>query len=116
MKLVRLRERGQLTLPSEIRRALKLETGDYLEVQIQGDAVVLKPKKIVDRERLPELIRKGRGHNRGVDPGKIEAEVAEAVERQKGEREADRDIKEGRISEPMSLDEMRKYFEKDQVD
>ncbi len=36
---------------------------------------------------------------------------------QEGEREADEDIKEGRISEPMTVDEMRRFFdEKNPVD
>ncbi len=87
MQIVRLRERGQLTLPSEVRKLLKLKAGDYLEVQLQGDFVVLKPKKAIegDRIRLMELIKKSRERNKGVDPRKIEAEVAEAVKAAKGE-------------------------------
>lgn len=82
MLLIRLRERGQLTLPSDIRKALKLKAGDYLEVELHENAVILKPRKAADRntKRLSELIEKARKFNKGVDPKILEAEVAEAVE------------------------------------
>ncbi|MBM3242073.1 AbrB/MazE/SpoVT family DNA-binding domain-containing protein [Candidatus Poribacteria bacterium] len=87
MSLVQIKVRGQLTLPSKIRKALNLEIGDYLEAFVQDDAVILKPQKIIDRERnrLFELIDKGRKYNRGVDPKEIEADIAEAVQAAKQE-------------------------------
>ncbi len=40
----------QVTIPKSVREALKLETGDLLEVQVIGRDVVLKPKVLVDRD------------------------------------------------------------------
>jgi AbrB family looped-hinge helix DNA binding protein len=40
----------QVTIPKAIRAALKLETGDLLEVRVAGRDVVLKPKIFVDRD------------------------------------------------------------------
>ena len=34
MTLVRLRERAQITLPQEVRDALKVKQGDYLEAEV----------------------------------------------------------------------------------
>ena len=53
---------------------------------------MLRPRRITDREktRLLELIEKGRGYNRGIDPARIEAEVREVVEAVKEELKGDR--------------------------
>jgi AbrB family looped-hinge helix DNA binding protein len=46
--LVRLRDKGQLTIPDQVRRAVHLEEGDYLAVSIHDGAIVLEPKTIID--------------------------------------------------------------------
>ena len=48
MELVRLRGKGQLTLPDEIRRLAQVSEGDYLAVSVRDGAIVLEPKAIVD--------------------------------------------------------------------
>ena len=45
----------QVTIPKPVREALKLETGDLLEVRVAGRHVVLRPKILVDRD--PQLER-----------------------------------------------------------
>jgi len=51
MALVRVRRMAQLTLPAEVRRALNLKEGDYLETKIVEEGVLLKPVAVVERER-----------------------------------------------------------------
>ena len=46
--LVKLRPKGQITIPDEIRRAVRLEEGDYLAISLRGDTIVLEPKTVVD--------------------------------------------------------------------
>jgi antitoxin PrlF len=46
--LVKLRSKGQITLPDEIRRAVRLAEGDYLAVSLRDDTIVLEPKAVVD--------------------------------------------------------------------
>jgi len=46
--LVKLRRKGQLTIPDEVRRAVHLREGDYLAVSVRGDAIVLEPKTVID--------------------------------------------------------------------
>ncbi len=48
MSLVRVRSKGQMTLPDRIRREARLDEGDYVEVSMQGDAIVLRPKKVIE--------------------------------------------------------------------
>jgi len=49
--LVRLKQKGQVVIPDEIRQKLELAEGDYFEVTTDGRRVVFTPKKvtIVDR-------------------------------------------------------------------
>jgi AbrB family looped-hinge helix DNA binding protein len=51
MALVRVRRMAQLTLPAEVRRALNVKEGDYLETKIVEGGVLLRPVAVVERER-----------------------------------------------------------------
>lgn len=42
-----LGERGQLVIPKEVRAKLKLSKGDTFMVVVNGEAVVLIPKKLM---------------------------------------------------------------------
>ena len=47
-RLVTLRPNGQLTLPADIRATAHADTGDVFVAEVQDDAIVLRPKKLVD--------------------------------------------------------------------
>ena len=49
MALVRMLRGGQVTLPAEARKALKLNEGDYLDLEVTGGKVTLKPVRVIDR-------------------------------------------------------------------
>jgi AbrB family looped-hinge helix DNA binding protein len=51
MSLARIRGKGQVTLPDNIRRAVNLTEGDYLEVSVSGGAIVMRPKKLIDADQ-----------------------------------------------------------------
>ena len=48
MSLTRLRTKGQITIPDEIRSTLRLEEGDVVDVAIEGGSIVLRPKKLIE--------------------------------------------------------------------
>jgi AbrB family looped-hinge helix DNA binding protein len=50
MTVLKLRKSAQLTLPAEIRDALKVGEGDYLEAELVEGGVMLRPVSIVRRE------------------------------------------------------------------
>ena len=77
MALIRIRGRGQLTLPDEVRRSVRLKEGDYLEVSVQGGEIRLRPQAVVD-----------------ADQAWFWADTWQA-----GERAASADIRAGRVSE-----------------
>lgn len=50
MPIVKVRTKYQVTIPEKVRREVGLEIGDYVEVEAQGGKIVIKPKKLVDKE------------------------------------------------------------------
>jgi AbrB family looped-hinge helix DNA binding protein len=44
----RLRAKGQVTLPEEIRTAAHLEEGDLLDAEITSEGILLRPQKVID--------------------------------------------------------------------
>ncbi len=54
MTLVKLRRAAQITLPLEIRRAARLEEGDYLEAEVTQAGILLRPVRVDRREPSPE--------------------------------------------------------------
>ena len=85
MALMRVRRLAQLTLPAEVRRALNVQEGDYLEAQIVKEGVLLKPVAVVKRERAWQRIQEvtSRVRDRRPDPSKSnkeeEEEIAESI-------------------------------------
>ena len=55
MPIVRIKTKGQVTLPAALRSRAGLEVGDFLEVKERGGKIVLSPKDIIDR-RLDEAL------------------------------------------------------------
>jgi AbrB family looped-hinge helix DNA binding protein len=50
-ELVQLRKKAQLTLPQSVREQLGIEEGDFMDVQVRNGEVVLKVKRLVDKEQ-----------------------------------------------------------------
>lgn len=42
-EVVRVRQKGQVTLPLEVRRQLRLQEGDLLEASVENGRIVLQP-------------------------------------------------------------------------
>jgi len=43
-----VRGKGQITIPSEIRAAARLEEGDLVEVEMTPEGILLRPHKVID--------------------------------------------------------------------
>ena len=96
MTLVRLRERAQITLPQEVRDALQVKQGDYLEAEVVEGGVLLRPVAVVDRvaarARLKEILS---GPSRWIGPGPEPSEDELMQEIVKGIKEDRRKQREG---------------------
>ena len=49
--ITKVTRNGQVTLPAVVRRTLHVEEGDYIEVRVEGDSIILTPKKLVDKSQ-----------------------------------------------------------------
>lgn len=62
-KLIRMRSRGQITIPLELREALKMDETTGLNVLRVGKALIMTPRRLerasLAREMENELKRKG---------------------------------------------------------
>ena len=64
MSLVKLRGAAQITLPLGIRKTLKVRTGDYLEAELTGGGVFLKPVVVMHRSAMLARLIKSLHANR----------------------------------------------------
>lgn len=50
-ELVQIRKKAQLTLPLSVRQRLGIEEGDFVDMQVRDGEIVLKVKKLIDKEQ-----------------------------------------------------------------
>lgn len=86
MSLVKVIRNGQITLPAEARKALRLKEGNDLEAQVVEGEVRLKPVAVIDREAAWRRIREAQASVRYIgpeprpDPEEEERWIFEAME------------------------------------
>ncbi len=83
MPLVKIIRHGQITLPADFREELDIKEGDYLEAELEGKTIVLKPKLVMDRDdavkALHQIMSNVQSRNKDIDPETLENEIAEAI-------------------------------------
>ena len=91
MTVMRIRRLAQLTLPVEVRRALKVDEGDFLEAKIVKDGVLLKPVAIVERKPASRRPRPAVTRARGRRLKDLKAEEEWIADQIKQHRRARKD-------------------------
>jgi AbrB family looped-hinge helix DNA binding protein len=51
--LVRVQNKGQMTIPRKVRSAVGLSDGDLVEVKAVGRRIVITPQLVIDRSQFP---------------------------------------------------------------
>lgn len=46
--VMKISPQGQIRIPKKVMDALNIDKGDYVEVEIEQDQIVLKPRKLID--------------------------------------------------------------------
>lgn len=77
---VRIGPKHQITIPAEVFKKLQLKEGDFLGASVKDAEIILRPKQLIPRDQ----------------------EWFWTKEWQKKEKEADEDIKLGRLSGPFT--------------
>ena len=54
-KFVRVQEKGQVTLPAELRRKLGLKKGDLVAVTSTEEGVLITPQEVISTKALDKL-------------------------------------------------------------
>ena len=128
MSTVRIGPSRQVTLPAEVLEKLDLGAGDALEAEVREGKLVLTPKsagalapeerKLLQQARRKiERIRKDLGRSKGLTPAEADlAARAGLIQKdqrwwwteawQSGERQAERDLKVGRVKVFESANEL----------
>ena len=83
VQVSKVRGKGQVTIPTEIREAARIEEGTLVEFELTSEGVVIRPKAVVDADQTWFW----------------------TAEWQKGEREASAELAAGRGETHMSEDE-----------
>jgi len=83
MPFVRVLRGGQITMPKELRKVLEIKEGDILEVQMEKNKVVLKPKILMDKDqawdRLNQVMAKVGKRHRKTSEKEVESDALEAI-------------------------------------
>jgi len=82
----KLTRNGQITIPASVRKELGVEEGDLVEIEVVDEKAVLIPKRLVDKNQAYFWTKKW----------------------QDAEKEADEDIRAGRIKVFDSVEELIK--------
>ena len=91
MSITRIGPKHQITIPKDVFQALNLEVGDFLEAGIEDNTIVLVPKKLIPKDQAWFWTK----------------------EWQKREKQADHDIREGRLVGPFkSVKDFKKALKK----
>ena len=51
MPFSQVRKKGQVTIPTEIREAARIEEGTVLEFELSDDGIVMRPKEMIDADQ-----------------------------------------------------------------
>jgi len=77
---VTVSSKGQLVLPAEVRRQLRIGRGERLSVEVRGDSVVLRPLAEARRYRAVRHPKSGLPVMVAVKPSKRKVTAAEIAE------------------------------------
>ena len=82
MAAAKILKHGQITIPKQIRDSLGLKKGDIVDARIEGDCVVIMPKKSTTPEnwaKLLQVMKSVHEQNRGVSEEEVYQDVERAV-------------------------------------
>lgn len=136
MPVVKIGPKHQVTIPKEVFDQLHLKPGDFLEAITQGGRIIMVPRQLAAKAPVPSLTKKEQEillrtkekveqiqkdilHSQGLT--KQEAKVACKVglidpnqawwwteKWQKKEREAEKDVKEGKVKKFTNVEDLIK--------
>jgi AbrB family looped-hinge helix DNA binding protein len=88
MPYARILRKGQLTLPKKVRDTLNVNEGDIVDFEINGSAVTIRSKVLVEKKggELWANIQRMHENMKNEDPEEIERLIEEAIREVRQER------------------------------
>jgi antitoxin MazE len=93
-QLVKVTRGGQVTIPAEMRRQAGIDVGDYVEIRLEEGRLVLVPKQLIDKDQTWFWTK----------------------EWQAAEREAEDDLRTGKVKRFDMLDELIAGLDADETE
>ncbi len=59
MPYVKIKSKGQVTIPMKVRKQLNLQEGDTLEITVKDNHISLEPQEVISRRLIDESIAEG---------------------------------------------------------
>jgi len=59
MQIIKVKDKAQITIPLKIRNALGIKIGDYLELKVKDNNIIIIPKLLIDKTESVTLSKKG---------------------------------------------------------
>jgi AbrB family looped-hinge helix DNA binding protein len=83
MSAVKIKEKYQVTIPSKLRKQLRLKVGDLLDAQVEDDRIVLKPQVVIEKtkawERFRMALNEAAEHNQEISDEEVVKDVLDAI-------------------------------------
>ena len=82
MAIVKVLDHGQIPIPKPIRESLGFKKGDVVDARLEGDRVVITPRKLVpseDWEKLLQVMNSVHEQNRSISEEEVYQDVERAV-------------------------------------
>lgn len=82
MAAAKILEHGQIIIPKQIRESLGLKRGDIVDARVEGDCVVITPRKSVtseDWEKLLQVMDTVHDQNRRISEEEVYQDAQRAV-------------------------------------
>ena len=82
MAVAKSLEHGQITIPKQIRDSLGLKKGDVVDARLEGNCVVIMPRKLASPEawaKLLQVMNTVHEQNRGISEEEVYQDVQRAV-------------------------------------
>ena len=76
MAIARIGPKHQITIPEEAFQQLGLQPGEFLEVQVRGDALYLVPQKLIPRDQAWFWSKKWQERERQADEAIAQGELS----------------------------------------
>jgi len=80
---VKVMQHGQITIPKKIQDVLGIEEGDLAEVNLEGEKIVIVPKRLIKDKvwrELLEVMDSVHEKNKGVSEEQVTRDVMRAIE------------------------------------